>query len=171
MKKMRIFCTIFLAATIVFAVPSPHIGPNPRSVPENVNSLTLTQPLNNATSSVAEDRPIICFQDLLFIHSVNAQACSPLIATIIARPDYAVPKLWLPGPMQPEYVVQTCRLRIISGNWRALFSLRDVVAEMVRVLEICQPPRHFGSGGSTPVAGVKGLMYASFHVEVTGVKL
>ena len=41
---------------------------------------------------------------------------------------------------------------------------------MERVLATCQPPMYLGIGGSAPVAGMPGLMYAAFHAQVTGVE-
>ena len=42
--------------------------------------------------------------------------------------------------------------------------------QAVRILNVCQPPPTLGSGGSAPVEGTAGLMYASFHVQVSGVQ-
>ena len=50
-----------------------------------------------------------------------------------------------------------------------MFSLKDIVVEVGKVLALCQPPEYHGIGGSTPVNGMIGLMWASFYVEVTGV--
>ena len=57
----------------------------------------------------------------------------------------------------------------MNGKWEATFALRDAVVEMEKVLTLCQPPGYRGVGGSTPVAGQEGFMWAAFHVEVTGV--
>ena len=45
--------------------------------------------------------------------------------------------------------------------------MQDVVVAMERVLEECQPPEYMGIGGSAPVNGKPGFMYAAFHAEVT----
>ena len=44
------------------------------------------------------------------------------------------------------------------------------MSQAVRILTICQPPPRWGGGGSAPVEGTTGLMYASFHVQVIGVE-
>ena len=45
--------------------------------------------------------------------------------------------------------------------------MQDVVVAMERVLEECQPPKHMGVGGSAPVNGRQGFMYAAFQAQVT----
>ena len=84
-------------------------------------------------------------------------------------PDFATSKVWIPGAGELEWTVQGCRARIVNGEYEATFSLRDAVVEMGKVLTLCQPPGYRGIGGTTPVAGQEGLMWAAFHVEVTGV--
>ena len=56
----------------------------------------------------------------------------------------------------------------MTGRWKAIFSWQDVAAKVVEILEVCQPPKYLGIGGTAPLAGIQRLMYASFHVQVTG---
>ena len=165
---MRAFVIFLLAATAIVALPSPPPGLTPRSRTTPANTLTLTQP-HNTTSSLADIWPTICYYNIIIIRAVNQLSCAPLIAHLANRPDFATPKVWLPGAVEPVWTVQGCRVRIVSGQWEAMFSLRNAMVEMEKVLTLCQPPGYRGIGGSTPVAGQEGIMWGSFHVEVTGV--
>ena len=87
---------------------------------------------------------------------------------LASRRDFGLPKRWLPGPVEPEWSLAGCKLSIVSGSHVSDFSMRDVVSEMMRVLEVCQPPRYLGMGGLAPVQGRAGFMYEAFHVQVMG---
>ncbi len=167
--EMRIYYAFLVAGTAVFALPSPQPDSSLLSPTTPVNSLTLTQPLN-ATVGILPDWPTICYFDVNY-PPVTVHSCTPLINYLTSRRYSDVPKLWLPGATELEWVVQGCRARIVSGKWEAWFSLRDAVVEMVRVLAVCQPPGYvLGVGGSGPVGGKEGFMYGAFHMQVTGVR-
>ena len=160
---------IFLPAGVaVSALPSPQSDFTPRSPTTPVNALTLIQPVNT-TSSLTDDFPILCYYDS-GSYAVDRQSCSPLIDYLVNTGDFHLPKLWVPGPDEPEWKLRGCKLRLVSGKWESTFSMQDVVVEMERVLAACQPPMYLGIGGSAPVDGKAGFLYAAFHAEVTGVE-
>lgn len=158
---MRPSALLLLALPAILALPPPYIPPP--------NALTLNLTVNTSSPSPLTDLwPTICYNDL---HSrpVTRHSCAPLIDYFASTRDFLVPKLWTPGPREPQWQLQACELRIVSGRWDSVFSIGDVVREMERVLQTCQPPGFLGVGGSAPVGGQGGLWYAAFHVQVTGV--
>lgn len=124
---------------------------------------------NLTLPTLTDDWATICYYGLESPR-VTLQSCSPLINHFISNPDFHLPKLWIPGPREPKWQMQGCKLRIVSGKWESRFSMRDVVVEMERVLAMCQPPAYRGIGGSAPVMGKEKFMYAAFHVQIMGVR-
>lgn len=120
-------------------------------------------------SDTPQPWPIICYYDLR-TRPITRESCAPLINYLVNSRDFRLPKLWIPGPREPEWQLQGCRLRIISGKSDSRFSMQDVAVEMERVLMTCQPPTYLGIGGSAPVDGKEGFMYAAFHAQVTGLR-
>ena len=163
---MRLFNAFLLAGIAVLAIPTDLALRSP-AIPGN--TLTLIRPVNT-TSTLRDGYPPICFDGVVTRTHVSRLTCAPLLTSIATRPDVDVPKLWIPGPHQPDWTFQGCHVEIVSGRWDAVFSLQDVVMQAVRILTICQPPPRWGSGGSAPVEGTAGLAYASFHVRVSGVE-
>lgn len=164
---MRLILTFLLTGTAILALPSPRSNPNPRPQITAGKTLSITQPLNETTTPTT-DWPTICYHDTRSL-LVDRLSCAPLITYLMTRPDYAAPKVWLPSPIEPELTLEGCQVKIVSGKWQAVFSMRDVVVEMMRILLLCQPPRYLGIGGSAPVEVAEGFRYAAFHVQVTGV--
>lgn len=163
---MRLFFAFLLVGIVVFAIPTDLALHSPLTPGD---TLTLTRPLNNTSMLKGHQSPL-CYDGAAARAYVSRLTCAPLLAWMASRPDAAVPHPWNPGSDQPEWKLYHCRIRLISGRWDAVFSLQDVVLQAVRVLTVCQPPPTWGCGGSMPVAGMTGLMYASFHVQVTGVE-
>ena len=164
---MRLFNCVFLASATVFALPSPRSDRTARTPSTLAGGLTLIQALNTS-SHLTDDWPTICY-NTSGSRAVNRLSCIELISYFMSRPGFDVPLFWAPGPHKSAWRLHGCEIRIVSGKWGAEFSMRDVVEQAERVLAVCQPPRYAGVGGSTPVDALPGFMYASFHVQVTGV--
>ncbi|CAF9943399.1 MAG: hypothetical protein ALECFALPRED_000292 [Alectoria fallacina] len=161
---MRLAAPLLLALpTAILALPPPYYyNPPP-------NPLNLTVNTSGPSSPLIDDPwPTICYSDL-YSRPVTHDSCGPLIDYFARSRDFLVPKRWTPGPREPQWRLQACKLRLVSGRWDSAFSMGDVVKEMERVLRTCQPPGYLGVGGSAPVGGQGGLWYAAFHVQVTGV--
>ena len=165
---MRSLIMLLLAGTAVWALPSPYSHLPARAPLSSANTLTLTQ-LSNTTSPLTNEWPIICYQDYEFLRA-NRDSCDHLIIYLASQRDFGIPKRWSPGLSEPEWFLEGCKISIASGKYVSEFSMRDVVSQVLRVLEVCQPPKYFGIGGSAPVRGQTGFMYAAFHVQVTGIK-
>ena len=159
------YAFILLAGIAVLAIPTNLALRSPAAPGK---SLTLTRPLNNTSTLRGHESPI-CFDGFVARAYVDRFTCAPLLAWLASQPNAAVPYRWTPGQNQQEWVLNRCRVGIVSGRWDAVFSLEDVVLQAVRILTVCQPPPRLGAGGSAPVMGTAGLTYASFHVQVTGV--
>lgn len=167
---MRLFQTFFLAGAVVYALrpPEPDLIPRLSLTPTKGLTLIQSHHSNLTLPTLSDSGPIICYNGLSS-RSITRESCTPLINYFANSRDFRLPKLWIPGPREPEWQLQRCGLRILSGKWDSRFSMQDVVVEMERVLAMCQPPSYLGVGGSAPVDGKAGLMYAAFHVQVTGV--
>ena len=163
---MHLFNAFLLAGIAVLALPADLVHRSP-AIPGN--TLTLTRPFNT-TSTLRDYQPPICFDCIVTRAYVSILTCRPLLAWMATRPDAAIPHPWTPGRQQPAWEFQGCQVAIVSGRWDAVFSLKDIVLQAVRILTVCQPPPRSGCGGSAPVEGTVGLMYASFHVQVSGVE-
>lgn len=167
-RTMHLFNIFLLVGTAILAFPTSLPGLPPRSPSTPAYTLNLpSQPLN-VTSPLTDDWPTICYWDYQS-PAVNSHSCAAMIAYLARRPDALVQRLWLPNAVHQGWTLPGCRVSIITGRWRTTFSLHDVMLKMIKVLDICQPPKHLGIGGSTPIGGTEGLMYAAFHVQVTGV--
>ena len=163
---MRLFNASLLAGIAVLALPADLVRRSP-AIPGN--TLTLNRPLNT-TSTLRDYESPICFDCTITSAYVSILTCRPLLTWIATLPNAAVPHHWVPGPHQPAWTLQGCQVGIVGGHWDAVFSLEDVVSQAVRILTVCQPPPWSGCGGLAPVKGTAGLMYASFHVQVSGVE-
>lgn len=162
---MRLCNAFLLAGVAVLAIPANLARRSP-AIPGN--TLTLIRPLNTTSTQGDHESPN-CYDGTITRAYVTRITCAPLLAWIATRPDAAVPYRWVPGRHQPAWIHQGCKVEILNGRWDAVFSLEDVVSQALRILTVCQPPPRWGCGGSAPVEGTEGLMYASFHVQVSGV--
>lgn len=165
---MRLFKIFLLVGASILALPTSQPGLLPHSLSTPAYTLNLPSQSLNITSSLTDDWPTICYWDYES-PPVNSYSCAALNSYLAGRSDATVQQLWLPSAVQPEWILQGCRVRIVNGRWRTRFSLRDVVLKVIEILTVCQPPNHLGIGGSTPIGGTKGFMYAAFQVQVTGV--
>ena len=163
---MRLVNAFLLAGIAVVAIPND-LARRPTANPGN--TLTLTRPLNT-TSTLRNHQTPFCFDGTITRAHVSRLTCEPLLHWIATRPHAAIPQRWIPGHHEPGWILQGCQVKILSGRWAAVFSLEDVVLQAVRILTACQPPPVWGCGGSAPVRGTVGMMYASFRVQVSGVE-
>ena len=164
---MRLLNTFLLAEAAGLALSFPRSDLTAHSPIAVRDNLALIAPLNTS-AHVTNAWPIACYVTI-GSQAVDRLSCNDLIIYFMSRPDVSLPTIWTPRADELQWELHGCKVIITSGLWDSVFSMQNVVEQMERVLAVCQPPAYLGVGGSAPVNGMAGFMWASFHVQVTGV--
>ena len=164
---MRLLFSFLLLGAAVFALPSPQPDLVSRFPIISINYQILSQ-LPNSTFPLKAGSGALCYFSL-FSRRVTREDCGTLILYLHSRYDFQTPRPWAVSAYEAVWELQGCRLSVTSGKWDDVFSLQDVVFAMESVLETRQPPMYLGVGGTAPVNGRPGFMYAAFHAQVTAV--
>ncbi|MCJ1453699.1 hypothetical protein MMC28_004047 [Mycoblastus sanguinarius] len=99
--------------------------------------------------------------------AVNWRTCASLIRYLSRESDFRERKAWTRYTGSFEWKYEGCNLLVYGGVMDDRFSKADIVAEMEKILGICQPsnkPEYSGTGGQASVGNSRG-----FVVQVVGI--